>query len=37
LRGFKPPKMTAHSANASAREKMLAGIAAIVAMIERMK
>ncbi len=29
LRGFKPPRIHVHSANASAREKMQAGIAAI--------
>ncbi len=29
LRGFKPPRMSVHSANSSAREKMCAGIAAI--------
>jgi hypothetical protein len=29
LRGFTPPKIAVHSANASAREKMLAGIASI--------
>lgn len=29
LRGFKPPKMAVHSANSSAREKMLAGIRSI--------
>ncbi len=29
LRGFKPPKIVVHSANSSAREKMLAGICAI--------
>jgi len=29
LRGFKPPKIGVHSANSSARLKMLAGIAAI--------
>lgn len=29
LRGFKPPKITVHSANSSAREKMLAGIRVI--------
>jgi hypothetical protein len=28
-RGFKPPKMSVHSANSSAREKMLAGIRSI--------
>lgn len=27
--GFRPPRMTVHSANTSARQKMLAGIAAI--------
>ena len=29
MRGFKPPKMAVHSANSSAREKMLAGIRSI--------
>jgi ribosomal protein S18 acetylase RimI-like enzyme len=29
LRGFKPPKMAVHSANSSARDKMLAGIRSI--------
>jgi len=29
LRGFKPPKIAVHSANASARLKMMAGIGAI--------
>ena len=29
LRSFKPPKILVHSANASARQKMLAGICAI--------
>ncbi len=29
LRGFKPPRMRVHSANSSARDKMLAGINAI--------
>lgn len=29
LDGFKPPRMHVHSANSSAREKMLAGIRAI--------
>ena len=29
LRGFRPPKIGVHSANASAREKMLAGIQSI--------
>ncbi len=32
LRGFRPPKMVVHSANSSARQKMLAGIAAIAAL-----
>ncbi len=32
LRGFRPPKMAVHSANSSARQKMLAGIAAIEAL-----
>jgi hypothetical protein len=29
LRGFKPPKIIVHSANSSAREKMLSGIRSI--------
>ncbi len=29
LRGFVPPRITVHSANASARAKMLAGVASI--------
>jgi len=29
LRGFRPPKMSVHSANSSAREKMIAGIQSI--------
>jgi hypothetical protein len=29
LRGFRPPKIYVHSANASAREKMLSGIQSI--------
>ena len=29
LRGFRPPRITVHSANSSARHKMLLGIAAI--------
>jgi hypothetical protein len=29
LRGFKPPRIRVHSANSSARERMLAGISAI--------
>ena len=28
-RGFRPPRIAVHSANASAREKMLAGVRAI--------
>ncbi len=35
LRGFSPPVMTVHSANSSAREKMLAGIWAIQALVQR--
>jgi hypothetical protein len=31
LRGFKPPRMFVHSANSSAKEKMLSGIQAIQA------
>ncbi len=30
LRGFRPPKITLHTANASAREKMLAGVHSIL-------
>ncbi len=33
LHGFKPPKMTVHSANSSARQKMEAGIQAIQQML----
>lgn len=33
LRDFKPPKITVHSANSSAREKMVAGIRTIERMI----
>jgi hypothetical protein len=33
LHGFRPPRITVHSANSSARDKMLAGIQAI----ERLK
>ena len=33
LRGFTPPKIFVHSANSSARQKMLAGIQAIEAMV----
>ncbi len=32
LRGFKPPRMFVHSANSSAKEKMLSGIQAIHAL-----
>lgn len=32
LRGFKPPRMFVHSANSSAKEKMLSGIHAIQAL-----
>lgn len=32
LRGFVPPRMSVHSANASARQKMQAGIGAIEAL-----
>jgi len=32
LRGFRPPKMSVHSANSSARQKMQAGIDAIQAL-----
>jgi hypothetical protein len=33
LRGFKPPRILVHSANASARERMLAGIRSIEAKV----
>jgi hypothetical protein len=33
-RGFLPPKITVHSANASAREKMLAGIRSIEKLLD---
>ncbi|MDD2721875.1 MAG: hypothetical protein PHH47_11270 [Gallionella sp.] len=33
LRNFSPPKITVHSANSSAREKMLAGIRAIKSLV----
>lgn len=32
LRGFRPPRICVHSANSSARQKMLAGIASIEAL-----
>jgi len=32
LRGFVPPKITVHSANSSARDKMLAGVRSIEAL-----
>jgi hypothetical protein len=35
LRGFVPPKISVHSANSSAREKMLAGIEAIERHVRR--
>lgn len=35
LRGFKPPKITVHSANSSARDKMIAGIHAIECMVRK--
>jgi len=35
LRGFKPPKITVHSANSSARDKMIAGILAIERMVRK--
>lgn len=35
LRQFKPPKLYVHSANSSARDKMIAGIRAIEGMAER--
>lgn len=35
LRGFAPPVMTVHSANSSARQKMLAGIRAVEALAKR--
>ena len=34
-RGFKPPRILVHSANSSAREKMLAGIASILRLSSR--
>jgi hypothetical protein len=37
LRSFMPPKIIVHSANPSAREKMLAGIRSIEALSLRMK
>ncbi|WP_408123230.1 cyclic-phosphate processing receiver domain-containing protein [Caballeronia grimmiae] len=36
LRGFRPPKISVHSANASAREKMEAGVLAIERLVERL-
>jgi hypothetical protein len=33
LRGFNPPRMSVHSANSSARDKMLSGVRAIEAMM----
>lgn len=35
-RGFTPPKISIHSANSSARKKMLAGAVAIEALYQRM-
>lgn len=35
LRQFKPPKLYVHSANSSARDKMIAGIRSIEGMAER--
>ncbi len=35
LRGFKPPKITVHSANSSARDKMLAGLRAIERLVSQ--
>jgi len=35
LRGFRPPRLQVHSANASAREKMLAGIQTITRLADR--
>jgi len=35
LRGFKPPKITVHSANSSARDKMIAGIHAMERMVRK--
>jgi hypothetical protein len=35
LRGFSPPKIAVHSANAAARERMLAGIRAIEGHVRR--
>jgi len=35
LRGFKPPRISVHSANSSARDKMIAGIQSIERMAQR--
>ncbi len=35
LRGFKPPRISVHSANSSARDKMVAGIRAIERMVKK--
>ncbi|WP_309788257.1 MULTISPECIES: cyclic-phosphate processing receiver domain-containing protein [unclassified Caballeronia] len=35
LRGFRPPKMSVHSANSSAREKMEAGVLAIERLVAK--
>lgn len=37
LRGFAPPKMSVHSANSSAADKMRSGIHAIEEMVEQRK
>jgi len=35
LRGFKPPRISVHSANSSARDKMIAGIQSIERMAQQ--
>ncbi|OYD77455.1 UNVERIFIED_ORG: hypothetical protein BDU10_2560 [Burkholderia sp. CF145] len=35
LRGFRPPKILVHSANSSARNKMLSGVAAIERLVAK--
>lgn len=35
LRGFKPPKIAVHSANSSARDKMIAGILSLERLVAR--
>ncbi len=37
LRGFRPPKIYVHSANSSARDKMIAGIQSIERMAKESK